>query len=137
LAARKPLQLHIRDAHDDALRICAEERAGDVGGSVHCFTGTVDEAERWVALGFHLSFSGVVTFKSAEELRRAAARAPLERILVETDCPFLAPVPMRGRRNEPAWVAHTARAIAAARGAPLDEVAAATTANARRLFRLS
>jgi TatD DNase family protein len=135
--ARKPLSLHIRDAHDDALRICAEERAAEVGGAVHCFTGTVEEAERWLALGFHLSFSGVVTFKSAEVLRQAAARAPAHRLLVETDCPFLAPVPLRGKRNEPAWVVHTARVVAAQRGVPLETFAAETTANARRLFRLS
>jgi TatD DNase family protein len=132
----KPLQLHIRDAHADAQRICAEEHAGEVGGSIHCFTGTVDEAERWLELGFHLSFSGVVTFKSAEAIRQAAARAPADRVLVETDCPYLAPVPLRGKRNEPAYVVHTARVIAGQRGVPLEELAAQTTENARRLFRL-
>ena len=134
--AHKPLQLHIRDAHDDALRICAEERAGEVGGSVHCFTGTADEARRWLDLGFHISFSGVVTFKSAGALREAAALVPSERLLVETDCPFLTPVPLRGKRNEPAYVVHTARALAAARAVPVETIAAETTANARRLFHL-
>jgi TatD DNase family protein len=135
--AKKPLSLHIRDAHDDALRICAEEEAPEVGGAVHCFTGTRDEAERWVALGFHLSFSGAVTFKSAGQIREAAAWAPLERILVETDCPYLAPAPLRGKRNEPAYLVHTAALVAQVRGIDLESLASATAANTRRLFRLN
>lgn len=135
--AGKPIPLHIRDAHEDAHSILAEERAGEIGGVVHCFTGTVDDAERYVALGLHISFSGVVTFKSAAVLREAAARVPLDRILVETDCPFLAPVPLRGKRNEPANVVHTARVVASARGLPPERLAEASTANARRLFGLS
>ena len=106
--AHKPLSLHIRDAHDDALRILAEEKADEVGGVVHCFTGNLADAQRWVALGFHISFSGVITFKSAEAIREAAAWVPLDRMLVETDCPYLAPVPMRGNANEPAYIVHTA-----------------------------
>ncbi len=134
--AHKPLSLHIRDAHEDALDICAQERAGELGGAVHCFTGNRDQAERWVTLGFHLSFSGAVTFKSAVQIREAAAWVPLDRLLVETDCPYLAPVPMRGRRNEPAFVVHTARLLAEVRGIDQETLDAAAVANARRLFRL-
>jgi TatD DNase family protein len=134
--ARKPLSLHIRDAHDDAIAIAKAEHAADVGGVVHCFTGTPDEAARWVDLGFHVSFSGILTFKSAAAIRQAAAQVPADRILVETDCPYLAPVPLRGKRNEPAYVVHTARAVAVERGLTFDELAAQTTANARRLFKL-
>jgi TatD DNase family protein len=134
--ARKPLSLHIRDAHADALAICAEEGAAEVGGVVHCFTGTPDEADRWVALGFHISFSGAVTFKSAAQIRQAAARVPADRVLIETDCPYLAPVPLRGKRNEPAYVVHTARVVAAERGLDLAALGTLTTDNARRLFRL-
>lgn len=135
-AAKKPLTLHIRDAHDDARRILVEERGTEVGAIVHCFTGTVDDARAWLALGAYLSFSGILTFKSADEIRRAAAFAPADRILVETDCPYLAPVPHRGKRNEPAWVVETARVLAAVRSAALEEVAAATVANTRAAFRL-
>jgi TatD DNase family protein len=134
--ASKPISLHIRDAHDDALAIINEERAGELGGVVHCFTGNREEAERWVAAGLHLSFSGVVTFKSAAPIREAAAWCPLDRMLVETDCPYLAPVPMRGKRNEPAFVAHTAALLAEVRGIPSETLAHATTENARRLFHL-
>jgi TatD DNase family protein len=134
--ARRPISLHIRDAHDDAYDLLVAERAGELGGVVHCFTGTLEDARRYVALGLHVSFSGVVTFKSAAVLREAAAWVPLDRLLIETDCPFLAPVPLRGKRNEPAYLVHTAKMVAEVRGLPLAELAAATTANARRLFGL-
>ncbi len=133
---QKPLSLHIRDAHDDALDICAQENAAEVGGAVHCFTGTPAEAARWVALGFHISFSGAVTFKSAAAIREAAAQVPLDRVLVETDCPFLAPVPLRGKRNEPAHLVYTAKVVAEARGMAFETLAEAATANTRRLFHL-
>ncbi len=133
---RRPLSLHIRDAHADTARILKEERADEVGGVIHCFTGDLRDAQAYVALGFHISLSGVVTFKSAAPIREAAAWTPLERLLVETDCPFLAPVPLRGKRNEPAYITHTAAAVAALRGLAADEFAAATTANCRALFRL-
>jgi TatD DNase family protein len=133
---RRPLSLHIRDAHPDALRIAREERAAEVGGVVHCFTGGLAEAQAWVELGFHISLSGVVTFKSAAAIREAAAWVPLDRLLVETDCPFLAPVPLRGKRNEPAYVTHTAAAVAALRGLAPEAFADATTANCRALFGL-
>jgi TatD DNase family protein len=135
--AKKPISLHIRDAHADAQAILAEEAGGGpTDGVVHCFTGTVADAQRYVELGLHISFSGVVTFKSAGEIRDAAAWVPLERLLVETDCPYLAPVPLRGRRNEPAFLVHTARAVAAARAMETDALAAAASDNTRRLFRL-
>lgn len=134
--AQKPLSLHIREAHEEALGIVREERGHEVGGVVHCFTGGLKEAKAWVELGFHLSFSGVLTFKSAAPIREAAAWAPLERLLVETDCPFLAPVPLRGKRNEPAYVTYTATMLAELRGLPLEALATATTKNARALFAL-
>jgi TatD DNase family protein len=133
---KRPLSLHIRDAHADAARILKEERADEVGGVIHCFTGDVRDAQAYVALGFHLSLSGVVTFKSSAPIREAAAWAPLDRLLIETDCPYLAPVPLRGKRNEPAYITHTAAAVAALRGLSDDEFGAATTANCRALFRL-
>jgi TatD DNase family protein len=128
----KPLSLHIRDAHDDALAICRAE--GAQNGVVHCFTGTLSEAQRWVAQGFHISFSGAVTFKSAAQIREAAAWVPAEHLLLETDCPFLAPVPLRGKRNEPAYLVHTARLVAEVRGIPYEDLAYIASANTRRLF---
>jgi TatD DNase family protein len=133
---QKPLSLHIRDAHEDAFRILSEEGASEIGAVVHCFTGTPEEAKRYLGLGLYISFSGVVTFKSAGPIRQVAAAMPLDRLLVETDCPYLAPVPMRGRRNEPAYVVHTARLIAELRGISPAELAQAASANTERLFRL-
>ncbi len=135
-AAKKPLTLHIRDAHDDARAIFIEEHGRDVGAVVHCFSGTLDEARAWLDLGCWLSFSGILTFKSAEEIRRAAAFAPPDRILVETDCPYLAPIPYRGKRNEPAYVVETLRQLAQVRGVPVEECAAATVSATRAAFRL-
>jgi TatD DNase family protein len=109
---------------------------GPDGGIIHCFTSDWTAAQRYLALGMYLSFSGVITFKNAEPVRDAASRMPLDRILVETDCPFLAPVPHRGKRNEPAYVALTAQALAGMRGLTADEIARATTQNARRALRL-
>jgi TatD DNase family protein len=114
----------------------AREGGVENGAIVHCFTGTVDDARAWLDLGCHLSFSGILTFKSADEIRRAAAFAPEDRILVETDCPFLAPLPYRGKRNEPAWVVETAKVLAAVRGVSLEQTAAATVANTRAAFRI-
>ncbi len=135
-AAGKPLTLHIRDAHADARRILAEEHAEEVGAIVHCFTGTVDDARAYVDMGCWLSFSGILTFKSADEIRRAAAFAPADRILVETDCPYLAPLPYRGKRNEPAYVVETLKVLAQVRGVPVEEAGAATVAATRAAFRL-
>ena len=117
----KPLIVHMRDATDDTLRILAEERAQDVGGVMHCFTEDWPTAQRALALGFHISFSGIVTFKSAEPIRDAARQVPAERLLVETDAPYLAPVPFRGQQNQPAYVRQVADCVAALRGqAPAD-----------------
>lgn len=131
-----PLVVHLRDADADAVEILRNERAGEVGGIIHCFSGSVASARSFLDLGFHLSFSGILTFKTADEIRRAAAFAPADRILVETDAPFLAPIPYRGRRNEPALVAQTAACLAGVRGEQLDRVAATTATNASRVFRL-
>ncbi len=135
----KPVVCHIRDAHPESLAILVEERAAEVGAVIHCFTGGPDEARGYVAAGFHVSFSGIVTFpgKSADPIRAAVKHVPLDRILVETDSPFLAPVPMRGKRCEPAFVVHTAEVVAREAGVPLPELAAATVANTSRLFRLT
>jgi TatD DNase family protein len=135
-AARRPVISHVRDAHDDAARILREAGAAAVGGVIHCFTGGVAEARPYLDLGHHLSFSGILTFKNAAPIREAAAFAPLDRILIETDAPFLAPIPHRGKRNEPAFIVETLRVLAEVRGATVAEVEAATTANTRRLFGL-
>jgi TatD DNase family protein len=131
-----PLVVHLRAADGDAVEILRSERAGEVGGVIHCFSGNVESARSFLDLGFHLSFSGIVTFKTADELRQAAAFAPADRILVETDAPFLAPIPYRGRRNEPALVTQTAACLADVRGERLDDVAGTTRSNTGRLFRL-
>jgi TatD DNase family protein len=130
-----PVIVHLREAFDDGFALLGEA-ALPAGGVLHCFTGGPAEAERALALGLHLSFAGVVTFPKALALREAAALVPGERLLVETDAPYLAPVPRRGKRNEPAYVAHTARCLAGLRGEPPEALAAATTANATRLFGL-
>jgi TatD DNase family protein len=133
----KPLVCHVRDAHADTLTVLADEGAAAVGGVIHCFTGGPDDARAYVALGMHVSFSGIVTFKSADAIRAAVREVPLDRILIETDCPYLAPIPMRGKRNEPSFLIHTAEAVARAAGVPLATLAAATVANTSRLFRLT
>ena len=136
-AVRRPVISHVRDAHDDAARILRDAGAPEVGGVIHCFTGGVAEARKYLDLGHHLSFSGILTFKNAQPIREAAAFAPLERILVETDAPFLAPIPHRGKRNEPAFIVETLRVLAEVRGAAVADVDAATTENTRRLFGLA
>ena len=134
---RKPLIIHMREAAEDTLRIMGEEGAGEVGGVMHCFTGTWEVARAALALGFHISFSGIVTFKNAAPLREVARQVPLERMLIETDSPYLAPVPYRGKTNEPALVKHVAEEIARLRGITLEEVGAATSANFFRLFNVN
>lgn len=132
----KPIVVHTREAPEETLRILAEEHAGEVGGVIHCFSEDRPFAERALDLGFDLSFSGIVTFKNAKAIHEVAAWAPLDRVLVETDSPYLAPIPHRGKTNEPAFVLHTARRVAELRGISLEELASATTANARRRFGL-
>lgn len=133
---RKPLVVHIRDAHPDSVAILREEDAGALGGQIHCFTGTAAEVHPYLELELHVSFTGIVTFRTAETLREAAKLVPLRRLLVETDCPYLAPIPMRGKRNEPAYVRYIAEFLADLRGETREALAAATTENARTLFRL-
>lgn len=133
-AVGRPVVSHIRDAHEDARMILREEGADEVGGVVHCFTGTVEDARAYLDFGHYLSFSGILTFKNAEEVRRAAAFAPADRILVETDAPLLAPVPFRGRPNEPAFITKTVETLARVRNQSVEAVAEETRANACRLF---
>lgn len=130
----KPLIIHSRDARADTIRLMSEERAGEAGGVMHCFAEDWDMAEQALALGFYISFSGIVTFKNAKAVQEVARKAPLDRILVETDSPYLAPVPYRGKTNEPAYVRHTAECVAELRGLSYGEVAAATSDNFFRLF---
>jgi len=131
----KPLVIHTRSAAEDTIRIMREEGAAEAGGVMHCFTETWEVAEAAIAEGFHISFSGIVTFKNAVALKEVARRVPLDRMLVETDSPYLAPVPHRGKPNEPAFVRHVAEEIARLRGIDLEEVARRTTENFFRLFR--
>ncbi len=135
VASGKPLVVHMRDAAEDTLRILAEEGAPSVGGVMHCFTETWEVARQALDLGFYISFSGIVTFKSALAIKEAAQRTPLDRILIETDSPYLAPVPHRGKTNEPAYVRHVAEEIARLRQLSPEEVGAATTANFFSLFK--
>ncbi len=130
----KPLIVHTRDAREDTLRILEEEGATEVGGVLHCFTEDWVMAERALELGFHISFSGIVTFKNARQIQDVARRVPAERLLVETDSPYLAPTPHRGKPNQPAWVRHVAEFVAQLRGESLEQVAAVTTTNYLRLF---
>ena len=132
----KPLVIHTRSAADDTLKLMRDERAGEAGGVMHCFTETWDVAAAAIELGFHISFSGIVTFKNALELKEVARRVPLDRMLIETDAPYLAPVPHRGKRNHPALVVHVAEEIARLRGIPVEDVARATSDNFFRLFRI-
>jgi len=128
---------HVRDAHDDAVAVLRAGPLPERGGVIHCFSGNVEHARRYLDLGLYLSFSGVLTFKKADDIRAAAAYAPADRILVETDAPYLAPIPHRGQRNEPAHVVRTLEALARVRGMSLGRAAEATTANAYRLFGLT
>ena len=132
--AAKPLIIHTRDAAEDTIEIMKEEDAAQVGGVMHCFAQDWEIARQALDIGFYISFSGIVTFKNALALKEVARKAPLDRILVETDCPYLAPVPYRGKINEPAYVRHTAEHVAELRGVKLDTLAEATTRNFFRLF---
>ncbi|MDT3708418.1 MAG: TatD family hydrolase [Thiobacillus sp.] len=133
-ACQKPLVIHTRAAPDDTLRIMREEQAGTAGGVMHCFTESLAVAEAAIELGFYISFSGILTFKNATALRAVAAAIPLERMLIETDAPYLAPVPHRGQTNQPGFVKHVAEEIARVRGIGTEAVGDATTENFFRLF---
>jgi TatD DNase family protein len=135
-ASGKPLIVHTRAASADTLAILREEGADAVGGVMHCFTEGWDTARAALDLGMYISFSGIVTFRNAEALRDVARRVPLDRLLVETDAPYLAPVPHRGKPNEPAWVRHVAEGLAATRGEDVDRLIAETTTNFFKCFNI-
>lgn len=135
-ATAKPLIIHTRAAAEDTLRIMGEEGAAAAGGVMHCFTESWDVAQAALELGFYLSFSGIVTFKNARALQDVAVRMPLERMLIETDSPYLAPVPHRGKSNEPAWVRHVGEFIAQLRGVSPEQIGQATTENYFNLFNI-
>jgi TatD DNase family protein len=130
----KPLIIHTRSAAQDTLRIMTEEDAGAIGGVMHCFTETLDVARAAIDLGFHISFSGILTFKNATIIKEVAQNIPLEKVLIETDSPYLAPTPFRGKLNQPAYVKHVAEEIAKLRNITLEEVGETTSRNFRRLF---
>jgi TatD DNase family protein len=130
----KPLIIHTREAREDTIRIMREEGAEQVGGVMHCFTENWEMAEQALEMGFYISFSGIVTFKTAEDLRETAKCVPLERILIETDCPYLAPIPHRGKPNEPKFVALVAQCLADLKHMPLQALAEQTNENFARLF---
>ena len=133
-ASRKPLIIHTREAAADTLRIMAEEGASEIGGVMHCFTESLEVAEAAIAMNFYISFSGIVTFKNATALKEVAQRIPLERMLIETDSPYLAPMPFRGKLNQPAYVKHVAEEIAQLRGIPVESVGKSTSTNYFKLF---
>jgi TatD DNase family protein len=136
-AARKPLIIHTRAAAADTLRLMREEGAGEAGGVMHCFTESWEVAQGALDLGFYISFSGIVTFRNAKELKDVARRVPLDRLLVETDSPYLAPVPYRGKTNQPGWVKHVAEEVARLQERSLAEIAAKTTDNFFKLFNIN
>jgi TatD DNase family protein len=147
----KPVVCHIRsakedssrtrvpgeqDAHEDARQILREANAADLGCVIHCFTGTPDDARAYAEAGYYVSFSGIVTYKTAQGLRDAVSQVPRDRLMIETDCPYLSPIPMRGKRNEPAFVTHTAKVVAGCAGLSFEDLARITTENACRVYRL-
>ena len=138
---RLPVIIHTREAQDDTITILKDEHASEIGGVFHCFSGDARLAKDALDLGFYLSFSGILTFQNATALREIARTAPLDRVLIETDCPYLTPVPHRGKRNEPAFVTHVAAQLAAIRsdeaGMSPETIALATTRNAKRLFKIA
>jgi len=134
-AAAKPLVIHTRAAADDTLRIMREEGAAQVGGVMHCFTESAEVARAALDLGFYISFSGIVTFKNARALQAVAAEVPLDRMLVETDAPYLAPIPLRGKINEPSYIPHIAAKIAEIKSLPIEHVAETCSSNTFDLFK--
>jgi len=131
---RLPLVIHVRDAHEDVIKVLREENTEHIKAVIHCFTGDYETAKKYIEMGLYISFSGIVTFKNAEDAREAARKVPIERMLVETDSPYLAPIPFRGKRNEPAHVRHVAQKVAELRGRSFEKIAEETTKNARNLF---
>ena len=137
IACGKPLVIHTRNAAEDTLRIMREENAQQVGGVMHCFTENLDVAMQAIELGFYISFSGIVTFKNALTIKEVAKQVPLNSMLVETDSPYLAPIPYRGKTNQPSYVKYVAEEIAKLRGISFEEISTATTENFFRLFKLA
>jgi TatD DNase family protein len=137
LEFKLPVSIHSRDAFEDTYKATSKRNLfKKVGAVLHCFTGTVEEAKKFLEIGAYISFSGIITFKKAVELREVVKTVPLERLLIETDAPFLTPEPYRGKRNEPAFVVRVAETVASVKGITIDEVARATSQNAEKLFRL-
>ncbi|MBF0106570.1 MAG: TatD family hydrolase [Deltaproteobacteria bacterium] len=136
LSVKKPLVVHDRECGDDCVNILKNGGAERVGGVAHCFSGSIQTAFKYLDLGFYISFSGVVTFKKADAMREVVKAVPLDRILIETDAPFLAPEPFRGKKNRPAYVRYTAQKIAEVRGGTFEEIAKTTTGNTMRLFEI-
>ena len=134
---KKPLIIHTRDAHKETIEILKNEHAADIGGMIHCFTGNAEDARQYLDLNFYISFSGIVTFPNAHDIQEAARSVPLDRILVETDCPYLAPVPYRGRRNEPAYVLKVVEFISKQRNMNIGDVKSAIFENFCNLFSLN
>ena len=135
IQADKPLVIHTRSASEDTIRIMKEEGASQIAGVMHCFTESWEVAKAAMDQGFYISFSGIVTFKNAKDLQETCKKIPLDRMLIETDSPFLAPIPHRGKTNEPAWVSHVGQFIADLRGISVDEVGQQTTQNFKSLFK--
>ncbi len=133
----KPLIIHTRDAREDTLAILREEKADEVGGILHCFTESWEMAEQAIEMGFYISFSGIVTFKNAAALRDVAKKVPDDKFLIETDSPYLAPVPHRGKQNQPAYVVEVANHLASIRGQSVEQIAQLSSQNFNRLFNLS
>ncbi|MEC1623406.1 TatD family hydrolase [Bacillus mojavensis] len=132
-----PIIIHNRDATEDVVTILKEEGADEVGGIMHCFTGSIEVARKCMKMNFYLSFGGPVTFKNAKKPKEVVKEIPNDRLLIETDCPFLTPTPFRGKRNEPSYVKYVAEQIAELRGTTFEEIASITTENAKRLFRIN
>ena len=135
--SHKPLIIHTRSASADTLRLMQEEGASEAGGVMHCFTESWEVAQGALAMGFHISFSGIVTFKNAKDLKEVARQVPLDRLLVETDSPYLAPVPYRGKTNQPGWVKHVAEEVARLQNRSFADIATATTHNFFKLFNIN
>jgi TatD DNase family protein len=136
IASRKPLIVHTRSASEDTIRILKEEGADQIGGVMHCFTESYEVAKAAMEMGFYISFSGIVTFKSAKDLQETCKRVPIDRMLIETDSPYLAPIPYRGKTNEPAWVAKVGEFIADLKNIPVDELANQTSRNFFQCFQI-
>ena len=136
LSAKKPLIIHTRSASEDTINILKEEGADGIGGVMHCFTESLEVARKAMDMGFYISFSGIVTFKSAKDLQETCKKVPLERMLIETDSPYLAPIPYRGKTNEPAWVSKVGEFIATLKGVPIEKLAGSTSDNFYQCFQI-